>query len=426
LEKEQIKVIENSSIAKDAYLDTVKAAREQIMLMFPTIAAFRRQEKIGAIGLARQAAKERNVKVRVLMPIHKSIEQSVQSLIQDSHIAIAVRYIEQMPGTHATILVVDRKVSLVMEIKDDSKTDFEDAIGLSTYSISKAGVLSYVSIFESLWKQTELYETLRETNKQLALAVEELKTHDRIQREFINIAAHELRTPIQPILSLAEVLRAEIGHDNNLCQNSNQRGQLLDVIIRNAGRLHRLTEAVLDVTRIESRTLKLDKEIFDVNDVIINAIDDLVLSSEFNNEGVQLLYQPKNVFIEADKGRISQVVSNILDNAFKFTKKRSGIISISVEKRDKRYGNIDEIGGNGQEVEICIRDNGDGIDPEILPTLFDKFTSKSPQGTGLGLYISKSIIEAHGGKIWAANNNGIYSENKKGATLYFTLPISTR
>ena len=313
-----------------------------------------------------------------------------------------------------------------MEIKDDSKTDFVDAIGLSTYSISKAGVLSYVSIFESLWKQTELYETLRETNKQLALAVEELKTHDRIQREFINIAAHELRTPIQPILSLAEVLRAEIGHDNNLSQNSNQCGQLLDVIIRNAARLHRLTEAVLDVTRIESRTLKLDKEIFDVNDVIINAIDDLVLRSEFNSEGVQVRYQPKNVFIEADKGRISQVVSNILDNSFKFTKKHSGIISINIEKRDKRSGNIDEIGCNGQEVEICIRDNGDGIDPEILPTLFDKFTSKSPQGTGLGLYISKSIIEAHRGKIWAANNNGIYSENKKGATLYFTLPISTR
>lgn len=423
--EKQIKVIENSSKAKDAYLDIVKAARKQIMIMFPTIAAFRRQEKIGAIGLAKQAAKERNVKVRVLMPIHKSIEQSVQSLIQDSRIDIAVRYIEQMPGTHATILVVDRKVSLVMEIKADSKTDFVDAIGLSTYSISKAGVLSYVSIFENLWKQTELYETLRETNKQLALAVEELKTHDRIQREFINIAAHELRTPIQPILSLAEVLRAEIGHDNNLSQNSNQYGQLLDVIIRNAARLHRLTEAVLDVTRIESRTLKLDKEIFDVNDVIINAIDDLVLSSEFN-KGVQLLYQPRNVFIEADKGRISQVVSNILDNAFKFTKQRSGSISINIEKRDKRFGNIDGIGGNSQEVEICIRDNGDGIDPEILPALFDKFTSKSPQGTGLGLYISKSIIEAHGGKIWAANNSDIYSENKKGAALYFTLPISTR
>jgi two-component system sensor histidine kinase VicK len=423
LEKGQIEVIENSSKAKDAYLSILKAAREQIMIIFPTVAAFSRQEKMGAIKLAKQAARERNVKVRILMPTHKSVEQNVQSPNQASHNPLDVRYIEQMPGTQATILVVDRKISLVMEIKDDSKTDFVGAIGLSTYSNSKAGVLSYVSIFENLWKQTELYETLKETNKQLALAVEELRNTDKMQREFINVAAHELRTPIQPILSLAEVLRTEIGYDN---KNSNQYGQLIDGIIRNAKRLHRLTEVVLDVTRIEGGKLKLNKERFDLNDVIINAIDDLVLGSEFNNGGVQLLYQPTNVFIEADKGRISQVVSNLLSNAFKFTEKCSGLISISLEQKSKRNSSTDEIGGSDQEVEICIRDNGDGIDPEILPTLFDKFTSKSSQGTGLGLFISRSIIEAHGGKIWAGNNNDNNDESKKGATLYFTLPFSNK
>lgn len=394
------------------------------MIIFPTVAAFSRQEKMGAIKLAKQAARERNVKVRILMPTHKLVERSVQSTNQASHNPVDVRCIEQIPGTHATILVVDRKVSLVMEIKDDSKTDFVGAIGLSTYSNSKAGVLSYVSIFESLWKLTELHETLKEANKQLSLAIKELKNTDKMQREFINVAAHELRTPIQPILSLAEVLRTEIGYDN---KNSNRYGQLMDVIIRNAKRLHRLSEALLDVTRIESGTLKLNKEIFDLNDVIINAIDDLLLSSELNNEGLQILYQPTNVFIEADKGRISQIVSNLLSNAFKFTKKYSGIISISVEQKSKRRSDTDGIGGNGQEVEICIRDNGDGIDPDILPTLFDKFTSKSFQGTGLGLFISKNIIGAHGGKIWAANNNEDNNvENKKGAALYFTLPISKR
>jgi two-component system, OmpR family, sensor histidine kinase VicK len=423
LGKGQIKVIENSSKAKDAYLSIVKAARAQIMIIFPTSAAFSRQEKMGAIELAKQAARERNVKVRILMPAHKLDKQSVQSTNQASHNPVDVRYIEQIPGTQATILVVDRKVSLVMEIKDDSKTDFVGAIGLSTYSNSRAGVLSYVSIFENLWKQTELYETLKDRNKQLDLAVEELKNTGKMQREFINVAAHELRTPIQPILSLAEVLRTEIGYNDN---NSNRYGQLMDVIIRNAKRLHRLTEAVLDVTRIESGTLKLNRETFDLNDVIINAMDDLVLSSEFSNEGLRLLYQPTNVFIEADKGRISQVVSNLLSNAIKFTKKYSGVISISVEQKSKLRSNTDETGSSGQEVEICISDNGDGIDPEILPTLFDKFTSKSYQGTGLGLFISRSIIEAHGGKIWAGNNNDNNAESKKGATLCFTLPISNR
>jgi signal transduction histidine kinase len=419
LGKEQIEVIDNSSKAKNVYMSLVKAAREQIMIIFPTISAISRQEKMGLIKLARRAARERNVKVRILMPTHKSVKHSVQS--SNPHNPVDVRYIEQVPGTQATILVVDRKVSLVMEIKDDSKTDFIGAIGLSTYSNSKAGVLSYVSIFESLWQQAELYETLKKTNQQLALAVEELKTNDKMQREFINVAAHELRTPIQPILSLAEVLRTETGYHN---KNGERYGQLLDVIIRNAKRLHRLTEAVLDVTRIEGRSLKLNKEIFDLNDVIINAIDDLVLSSEHNNEGVQLLYQPTNVFVEADKGRISQVVSNLLNNASKFTRRYGGVISISVEQKAKPCSNTDEIGSSDQEVEICIRDNGDGIDPEILPTLFDKFISKSSQGTGLGLFISKSIIEAHGGKIWACNNNDHNAENKKGATLSFTLPIS--
>src|SRR5437868_15235421 len=113
---------------------------------------------------------------------------------------IKIRYIEKMSNTKATILIIDKKESLVMELKDDTKDTFIQAIGQSTHSTSKAGVLSYVAIFENLWKQSELYQEIKESN-------EKLKNNDKMQKEFINIAAHELRTPLQPILSLSQILK---------------------------------------------------------------------------------------------------------------------------------------------------------------------------------------------------------------------------
>jgi len=148
--------------------------------------------------------KELNIKVRILMPAHKSTEQIVQNL-REQQSNVDVRYIEQTSGTQATFLAIDRKASLVMEIRDDSKTTFDEAIGLSTYSSSNAGVLSYAAIFENLWKQTELYEDIKKAH-------ERLKNHDRMQKEIIDIAAHELRTPIQPILGLSELLVSKTGN----------------------------------------------------------------------------------------------------------------------------------------------------------------------------------------------------------------------
>jgi signal transduction histidine kinase len=187
-----IQVIANSLRAQDRYIEIVKSASKEILWIFPTTSAFLRQDKMGAIPLAMQAARERNVKVKILVPANKLIEEKVQQLKQNCHSCqIDVRYIEQMSETMATILVVDRKDSMVMELKDDSKSRFAEAIGLSTYCNSKAGVLSYVAIFENLWKQSELYE-------QLMKAHERLQMHDKMQKEFVDIAAHELRTPIQP------------------------------------------------------------------------------------------------------------------------------------------------------------------------------------------------------------------------------------
>jgi signal transduction histidine kinase len=269
---------------------------------------------------------------------------------------------------------------------------------------------------------------LNDSNKRLALAIDRLKIQEKMQKEFINVAAHELRTPIQPILGLSEILRSRLtkgkewqGHD------------LLDIIIRNAKRLQRLAEDILDVTRIESQSLKLKKEQFDLNQIVSQTVEDHrnQISSSYqdsanNDTHIRLDFVPDKdeILIEADKSRISQVISNLLSNAIKFTKlektentkistreNNAKTILITVSKDDRQ-----------KEAVVIIRDSGIGIDSEIIPRLFSKFASKSFEGTGLGLFISKSIIEAHGGRIWAENNgsNG-YCD---GATFGFTLGLS--
>jgi len=393
---EDIEVIHSSSKAKDLYLKTVKSATEEILLILPTINGFIRQEKIGAVQLAQEAAKERDVKVRILMPAIRLAEDKVQILKEQKN--IGVRHIEQMSETKATILIVDRKASLIMEIRDDTKQTFLEAIGLSTYSNSKAGVLSYIAIFDNLWRQTELYE--------------QLKVHDKMQNEFINIAAHELRTPIQPILGLSQVLSHELQDIYQI--------QLVDVIIRNARRLQKLTEDILDITKIETQKLQLKKEQCNLNDIIKNCISDIMSNNDSfkKNEkynAIKLLYQPKDFFIQVDRARITQVISNLLSNAVKFTSE--GTISISLEQKIEEQGKRDDNGG-GNVVVIAVKDTGQSIHPDILPKLFTKFATKSETGTGLGLYISKSIVESHGGRIWAENN-----ADGKGAIFTFSLPI---
>jgi signal transduction histidine kinase len=195
---------------------------------------------------------------------------------------------------------------------------------------------------------------------------------------------------------------------------------MLQALSRNAERLQRLTDDILDVTRIESETLMLKIEPLDLGDLISNIIEDYRNQIEKNNDNVELhyYYEPKAndpKIIEADRARLIQVISNLLDNAIKFTNKQyneRGSIYVDVEKKNK-----DE--NKKQEVIVSIKDTGTGIDPEIMPRLFTKFATKSETGTGLGLFISKSIIEVHGGRIWAENNT-----DGNGATFTFSLPIS--
>lgn len=242
-------------------------------------------------------------------------------------------------------------------------------------------------------------DSLIESNRLLEAANEQLKVHDRMQKEFINVAAHELRTPIMPILGDAQYIERQFDNDDPRIQIEKDQ---VSSLIRNAKRLDRLASDILDVTRIESKSLKLNKEKFNLKDIVLSNLAD-IKRFEYEGSGFpDIKYTPKDIIVNADKGRLSQVIANLLSNAIKFTDK--GVITIRTCESEG-------------EVIVSIRDSGSGIDPEIFPKLFSKFITKSDRGTGLGLFISKSIIESHGGKIWAENNRF-----EPGATFYFSLP----
>ena len=395
-------VIQSPQKIMDTFLDMIKLAKHEILLILPTINAFLREERIGTFELLKSSILERNVIVRIITPINDQIE----ALLRNVSITLAKALPPELRGkdkkrqgglqvqrsaiqfkeaavTTVTILVIDRKVSLAIEKSDDTKPDFMEAVGLATYSNSEPTVVSYVSIFEALWKQAEL--------------VNQLEVHDKLQREFINIASHEMKTPTQAILGYSELL--ETDPKNN--------AEIIASLKRNANRLQRLTNDILEVSRIESQTLRLNKEKVNINEKIREIIDDVRNQVQNPNDlQINFLEAKHPVHLEADKTRLYQVIANLLTNAIKFT--NEGTITVSADVND-----------NNNELIVTVRDSGEGIHSDIIPRLFTKFATKSNAGTGLGLYISKNIIEAHGGRIWAENN-----QDGKGANFTFTLPLS--
>jgi signal transduction histidine kinase len=270
-------------------------------------------------------------------------------------------------------------------------------------------------IEKSIVELKEKEEALKESNRQLISVNEKLNLQSKVQKEFINITAHELRTPIAPIITLCELLYKKIKQENQIqniqSKENKKKEEFLQVILRNAYRLYHLTQDILDVSKIESQILKMNKELIQLNDIMENIVNDYkdnIIRKRYDDDNkVRIVYEPIKdpIFVNVDKARLIQVISNLLGNALKFTKE--GNIIISIKKIT-----------NDQQVMVSIKDNGTGIDSEIFPKLFTKFATKSEEGTGLGLYISKSIVEAHGGKIWAENNS-----DGHGAIFYFTLPI---
>jgi two-component system sensor histidine kinase VicK len=366
----------------------VKSAKDEILIIFHTANALLRQEKSGSINLLVENALKYKVEIRILVPIEGKILNTIHRLERIG--GMQIRNIEQTMQTKVTILVVDKTHSLVVELKDDTKATSEEAIGQAVYSNSKSTVLSYVSIFESLWIQSELRE--------------ELLVRSLAQREFINIAAHELRTPIQPILGLAGILSSRLDAENK---------EFIEVIMRNARRLERLTEDILDITRIEGKTLKLNRQSFLIAKTIREIIQDYTAQLRKARPNIILSFTSskdlESIAIVGDENRIKQVITNLIDNSIRFTEQ--GTITSTAEI-DRQH----------HQIIVSVKDAGKGIAKDILPKLFTKFVTNSEKGTGLGLYICKGIVEAHGGRIWAENNGTGKRDN--GATFSFSLPLN--
>lgn len=272
---------------------------------------------------------------------------------------------------------------------------------------------------DELTQLSSSLENMRETilarTEEALRANEELKSKDKLKDEFINVAAHELRTPIQPILGLCEVLRSKLRKGGTRGPGSEEEEQLLDIIVKNAKRLRGVAQEILDVTRIESKGFDLNLETFDLVALLSNIVTDTREQISKLERNISLRFEfegnpewgTNTVLVSADKDKIAQVISNLIGNAVKFTEEGSISVKVSINK-------------DSSEATICIKDTGQGIDPSIVPHLFTKFSSKSFEGIGLGLYIAKNIVQAHGGRIWAENN-----PDGMGATFFFTLPISS-
>ena len=407
IDQANIEIISNPKEGIKRAWSIIKSAREEVLIMFSSVNAVSRQIDMGGLQLLSDLSEEYNAKVRVLIPADadNTTTSTIIKKAKSINPHIDIRSIVKSLQTRITIVLVDKKQCAIVELKEDTEDDSYNATGLTTYSDSKSIVSSYISIFESFWKQTELNEQLEEANKLLTEANRKLKVNDKMQKEFINVAEHELRTPIQPILGLSEILLYKRG-------NIEQYHGILSAINRNSKRLQRLTEDILDVTRIESQSLRLNKEKFILNDLVSSIVEEYNYESRSKNKiNIILLDSPTEgnniIIVYADRHRITQVISNLMENAIKFTKEKGGTVSINIKKNE-----------NDSWVTVSIKDTGSGIDPDIMPRLFTKFTSKSFKGIGLGLFICKSIIEAHGGKIWAENN-----VDGKGATFSITLPL---
>jgi two-component system sensor histidine kinase VicK len=396
LMQETIKILSDTKMIKALYLSIIRSAQQEVLLVFPTTNAIRREEEVGIFNELRRAAK-RGVTVRILTPEDAFVKAHLDELRSNG---ITVKKIEILVEAKFKLLVVDKKLSLVVETKDDTQGTFEQAVGLAIFSNSRATVMPYAAIFAGFWKETELYEQAYES--------------DRIKDEFVNVAAHELRNPISPILASGDLAKDELkkirsgNFDESTIDSLNES---INIMIRNAARLYKLSEDILQVSRIESGTFSLNIEEVDLKLLLTVALDDAKKKAEAGGKDIEFAFEyllpstniDKNFHLFCDGTKIAQVLHNLLDNAIRLTP-NSGIVKLSV------------VANKENEILVKVADSGPGIDPLIKNKLFEKFASRSDGGTGLGLFLSKRIISAHGGNIWGSNNP------TGGALFSFTLP----
>jgi two-component system, OmpR family, sensor histidine kinase VicK len=388
-------VITDNEKASQILIDLAKAVKKEALFLLPNDKAMLRLDRMGLIDYAIKAS-QNGATVKIICQMSEANAKVVKRISERAPL------IQVLNGNISPygMYIVDNERFLRAELRQPEAKKFSEAIGLVVYSNRRNTVDSFKSIFELLWKEHE--------------SVEEVKRAYRMQKEFINIASHEMKTPTQAILGYTGLLR----------QHPEKRDEMIQGISRNALRLQRLTNDILDVTRIESQTLNLNKEQFNLKYLITSIVEDYRRQIQENKSNVRLLYDIKrhkknaSLIIEADRGRITQVLSNLLNNAIKFAsekKERGQVVFVST------VADFDSKNNDCGEIIVSIKDSGEGIHPDIFPRLFTRFATKSFTGTGLGLYISKNIVEAHGGRMWAENNH-----NGEGATFRFSLPLAQK
>ncbi|HYO05699.1 MAG TPA: HAMP domain-containing sensor histidine kinase [Phototrophicaceae bacterium] len=501
----------------DAYkkeTELIKKAKKEIQILCSTANAFHIQKKGGLLRLLMEMAEQNeNLRISILSPIDTSTKESADLKLLKRHGQnILVQDIAPSISIKIMSLVVDRKESLIMELKHVKGDKSPATIGFSFYSNSESTVLSYASIFEVLYNQSILFD--------------QLKQEDNVKNEFINIAAHELRTPIIPILIGMEILEQKLG------DNVNEYRQEIDIIARNASRLQNLAESILQVSRIESGTFNLTiKSNVDIHSLIAQVIEDVEKKYAYTDKArkISIVFLPlsdvkklkkvrsddddcivdddavddwnKNnisntnttkaesdaacfkdtnqqqnqneneqatkenaqnsngpLHVDCDSQKIAQVIFNLLDNAMKFTFDGKVFVSTAIaspipttafsnhpsadnenastaskENTINENKSHDEMESNNG-ILVTVQDTGIGIDSQIKNHLFEKFATKSRQGTGLGLYLSKKIIESHGGKMWYEETADYYdngddasergNSKKTGTVFKFIIPMT--
>ncbi|HEX2406660.1 MAG TPA: HAMP domain-containing sensor histidine kinase [Nitrososphaeraceae archaeon] len=388
-----LKVIKYPEETIRTAINLVQSAENEVLLLFSSANGFYRRMVLGDGFLTLQRLQDTtkgSIIVRILTPFDKKIVDAVNRLKAKG---IHIRYLPEALYLTVTFLIVDRKFSMTAELVNDYTEIPAESLGLSTFSNSKSTVLYYISMFENLWKQSDLYEKAE-------TLYEQLKNTNETQIQFIKETAHEIRNPIQSILGLAEVMLSNKNLDAGHIED------LVRIIIKNAKKIKFLTDNILEAARIDSQLLTLNKEEFDLVELVKDLLKEL--KNQIIGKKINLILKCKedSILLVADKLRLNQVFLNIINNAINIV--QEGEIIVSLEIQD-----------NNNTVLVRIIDNGPGIPSNIKDKLFTKFVTGSKSGTGLGLYICKNIIEKHGGKIWAENNKN------KGANFNFTVPITS-
>ncbi len=410
-EKEFLRVITDHDEASETFVGLAKTIRKEALLLLSNSKAMIREYKMGVLQELVDASNN-GAEVKIISPFDA---ENADIVIWLSEQAPNIKILDKDP-TSITVFIVDSERFLKAELKEEDAELFPMAVGFVVYSNSKPTVSAFKSFFNLFWKQSNLNEKLRKVNEELRKVNEELKRTDKAKDDFVNIAAHELRNPIQMMTLSVESLEQELKERGLLPLNDNYNStpsikDTIFTIVRTTHRLQSLAEVLLDVGRLELGVFRLNMDSnVDINNLILDLIKDI--DKRYSISNVKLKYlsllDDKDKLITCDATRINQVIHNLVDNALKFTKE--GEITVLAKKEISL--------SNESELLIKVKDTGTGIDEQIKPRLFEKFASNSNKGTGLGLYLSKNIVEAHGGKIWAENNS-----DGKGTTFSFTLPI---